>query len=1280
MITYKGIAALTDFRRRHLLKQLQRIDPALHDVNSEYIHFVVSDQPLSSQDKTALKQLLTYGLPFSGSRTGRLALVTPRLGTISPWSSKATDIVHSCGLSHITRIERGVAYYLSTTRPLDYQKLAPVLSDRMTQMVHRSLHSANKLFANVAPRPLQTIDVLQLGRAALESANTMLGMALTIDDMDYLIEAYQKLRRNPTDAELMMFAQVNSEHCRHKIFNADWVIDNIKQPKSLFQMIKNTYEKGGQDVLSAYSDNAAVLKGPNTTNFSIDPNTHCYVTTKEAVHIVAKVETHNHPTAISPFPGAATGVGGEIRDEAATGRGGHTKMGLSGFSVSNLRIPGAVQPWEKPYGKPNRISSAFDIMLEGPIGGAAFSNEFGRPNLLGYFRTYEQSDIDGQVWGYHKPLMVAGGLGAISTVHVHKKRLPVGAKIIVLGGPAMLIGLGGGSGASMNSGDSQADLDFASVQRGSAEMQRRAQDVINSCIGMGTKTPILAIHDVGAGGWSNALTELAHDSGRGARIELRDLPNADPSMSPMEIWCNESQERYVLGVDVKALPIFQQICVRERCPYAVVGEITARRQFLLSDRSTNTKPVDLSMSTLFGKPPKMTRSVTRTTQRKQVFKHQSVDLDEAVRRILHLPAVGSKKFLITIGDRTVGGLTVRDQLVGPWQVPVSDVAVITNTFGSETGGAMSMGERTPVALIDAPAAGRLAIGEALTNIAATTIDKLSDVRLSANWMAAAGFGQEDQHLFDTVKAVGETFCPALGITIPVGKDSLSMRSYWEANGKQKSVVSPLSLIITAFAPITDVTATLTPQLHMEEPSELLLIDLGNGKNRLGGSALTQVFSQIGGEAPDVDPQQLKGFFETIQRLKRSDALLAYHDRSDGGLLACLLEMAFSSHCGLQIQLQPGDTIAQLFNEELGAIVQVRSTAARAAQRELGTALGPHAVHRLGKPTTEQTIVLTQDNKTIYSNSRTRLEQWWSETSYHMQAARDNSQCARQEFQIITDEHDPGLSPRVGFRLPTHRFRSRPSVAILRDQGVNGHVEMAAAFDRAGFQTIDVHMQDLDNGNVSLEQFVGLAVCGGFSYGDVLGAGRGWAQSILLSQRLREQFRAFFERPDSFSLGVCNGCQMLAGLRDLIPGAKWWPRFLRNTSEQFEARLTTVQINDTPSIFFKEMAGSRLLVPVAHGEGQVCFTDPNAAKVALQQDLVPLQYIDNYGAITEIYPFNPNGSPKGLTACTTPDGRATIMMPHPERVFLSQQLSWHPADWKTESPWLRIFQNARAWIG
>ncbi len=1279
MQVYRGIQALSDFRKHKLLARLQAIDPSIIGVEAEYVHFIDVAGELSEEQASRLQQLVSYGSTFKGSAEGQLYLAVPRPGTISPWSSKATDIVHNSGLAAVKRVERGIAFYVRGGKAGKRATVADLLHDRMTEIVLEQLDDAQILFKSGEPAALQIIDLLSGGKAALIAANQQLGLALADDEIDYLYDAYRALKRDPTDVELMMFAQVNSEHCRHKIFNADWTIDGKRQPKSLFKMIKNTYEQGGQDVLSAYHDNAAVLRGPKAGRFFSDSGSGKYGYIQESVHTVIKVETHNHPTAIAPVPGAATGIGGEIRDEAATGRGAKSKMGLAGFSVSNLEIPGAEQPWEQPYGKPDRITSALDIMLEAPIGGAGFANEFGRPNLAGYFRTYQQAAGD-QVWGYHKPIMIAGGLGNIREQHVEKQRLPVGALIIVLGGPAMLIGLGGSTSSSMQTGSSSADLDFASVQRGNGELERRTQEVIDGCWALGENNPIVTIHDVGAGGLSNALPELVHDSERGAEFELRDIPSAEPGLSPLELWCNESQERYVLGIVPQDLERFTAVCQRERCPFAVVGHATKDQRLVLNDRLFKNQPVNLPMDVLFGKPPKMTRTVKRQPASTTTLDFSGVPIAEAIKRVLKLPAVGSKKFLITIGDRTVGGLVTRDQLVGRWQTPVSDVAVTAVTFDSDHGEAMAMGERTPVAVINAPAAARMAVGEAITNIAAADIRQLSDIKLSANWMAAAGQGQEDEHLYDSVKTVGEDFAPALGLTIPVGKDSLSMRTTWQEGDQAKSVTSPVSLIITGFSPVGSVGKTLTPELDLRDESTLILIDLGQGHRRLGGSALAQVYSQAGGAAPDAEPASLKKFFADLAQLKQSGKILAYHDRSDGGLLATVLEMAFASRCGLQLDLTklPGITLEKLFNEELGAVIQVNKSDVEAVQKTLGK-----SAQVIGQPTKIQEIIIRDANHEVFRSRRGQLEGWWSETSYQLQKLRDNPTTADQEYVRLKDDKDPGLAntitPAVYTQVYTQVYTAKPKVAIFREQGVNGQIEMAAAFDRAGFTSIDVHLNDILSGRHKLDDFVGLVGCGGFSYGDVLGAGEGWAKSILFNELLRTQFQRFFERPDTFTLGVCNGCQMLAALKELIPGARSWPEFLKNTSEQFEARVVMTYVKASPSIFFKDMEGACLPIPVAHGEGRASFQTDSHIRQIIANNLVSLQYLDNYGNITEDYPANPNGSPLGITGLTTPDGRATILMPHPERAFMTRQLSCHPEDWPEDSPWLQIFKNARAWV-
>jgi phosphoribosylformylglycinamidine synthase len=1140
---------------------------------------------------------------------------------------------------------------------------------------------------------LSSVNVLKGGSKALEQANREMGLALSADEIGYLVENFKKLKRNPTDVELMMFAQANSEHCRHKIFNADWVIDGQVQDMSLFGMIRNTHKVSPQGTVVAYSDNSSVIEGARVERFYPRPDGG-YAFSDELVHTLMKVETHNHPTAIAPFAGAATGSGGEIRDEGATGTGSRPKAGLTGFSVSNLNIPGFAQPWETPYGKPSRIVTALQIILDGPLGGAAFNNEFGRPNLTGYFRTFEEN-VSGEMRGYHKPIMLAGGVGNISSLHTHKHDLPVGALVVHLGGPGMLIGLGGGAASSMDTGSNAENLDFDSVQRGNPEMQRRAQEVIDRCWQLGAENPILSIHDVGAGGMSNALPELVHGGGRGARFELRKIPLDETGMSPKQIWCNESQERYVLAIAPERLEQFRAFCERERCPFAVVGIATEDDQLVVHDAEFNNDSVNMPLSVLLGKPPKMTRDVTREIPRLSACDIGKIELHDAVGRVLRLPSVANKTFLISIGDRTVGGMTARDQMVGPWQVPVADVAVTLMGFNTHQAEAFALGERTPLALVNAPASGRMAVGEALTNIAAARIEKIGDIKLSANWMAAAGHHGEDAALFDTVRAVGMELCPQLGIGIPVGKDSMSMKTVWKEGKEDKSVTAPLSLIITAFAPCPDARDTLTPLLSADLDTTLLLIDLGQGKNRMGGSALAQVYKQVGDVAPDVDDAAvLKAYFELIQKLNAAGTLLSYHDRSDGGAFVTLCEMSFASHVGLNIHLeeQHGDTLRALFNEELGAVVQVRNRDVKHVL-QLATEAGLKSVRKIATLNETGMIIVTRGGEEIYAESGATLQRIWSETTYQMQKLRDNPVCAQQEFDRLLDVADPGLHVKLSYdpnEAPaTFRAvldplssalipRARPKIAILREQGVNGQVEMAAAFDRAGFASVDVHMSDIISGRVKLADFKGVAACGGFSYGDVLGAGEGWAKSILLNTRVRDEFEAFFKRDDTFALGVCNGCQMMSKLHEIIPGATHWAHFARNRSEQFEARFVMVEVQKSPSILFDGMAGSRMPIVVSHGEGYADFG--NAAKLQAAQPLVSLRYVDHRGNATEIYPLNPNGSPQGITGLTTPDGRFSIMMPHPERVFRAVQNSWYPRDWQENGAWLKMFQNARKWVG
>ena len=1298
MLHLRGCPALSDFRNHKLLQQLREQLPELVRLSTGYLHIAELEERLTENEQGILEQLLTYGPDRpAGEVNGIPLIVIPRPGTISPWSSKATDIVHNCGLEKVSRVERGVIYTLEMRNAAaltDAQTAAvlPLIHDRMTEAVVFDVDDTDALFTHTEPAPFAIVDILGGGRSALEAANIELGLALSADEIDYLVENFNALGRNPVDIELMMFAQANSEHCRHKIFNASWIIDGQAQENTLFGMIRESWKASPEGILSAYNDNAAVAEGFEVQRFFPDPETRHYTPHAEAGHRVMKVETHNHPTAISPFPGAATGSGGEIRDEGATGRGAKPKAGLCGFSVSNLRIPGCERPWESDHGRPARIAAALDIMLEGPLGAAAFNNEFGRPNLCGYFRTFEEQvpgPLGMELRGYHKPIMLAGGCGMIRSADVHKRDIPVGTPIVVLGGPAMLIGLGGGAASSIASGASAEDLDFASVQRGNPEMERRAQEVIDACWALGAVNPIISIHDVGAGGLSNALPELVNDSGRGGRFELRAIPCDDPGMSPLQVWCNESQERYVLAIDSRYLEEFQALCERERCPCAVLGEATADPQLVLGDGYFDNTPIDLPMGLLLGKPPKMLRDVKHHPFQRPEFSTRGLEINEAARRVLRLPAVASKTFLITIGDRSVSGLVTRDQMVGPWQVPVADVAVTASDYSGYTGEAMAIGERTPLALVQGPASGRMAVGEVITNLAASRIESLGKISLSANWMAPAGHPGEDALLYDTVRAVGQELCPALGIAIPVGKDSMSMKTVWNQDGEERAVTAPLSLIVSGFAPVLDVRRTLTPQLRTDQgDTDLILIDLGKGRNRLAGSALAQVYKQVGHHAPDLDdPRAMQAFFAVIQELNSDGLLLAYHDRSDGGLFACVCEMAFAGHCGVSIQLDElgDDPAAALFSEELGAVVQSCHSDTDAVLEALHAAGLGHYSHVIGTLNDSDQIMFTRDTLSVFTDTRVNLQRVWSETSWQMQALRDNSECAQEEFDALLDEADLGIQCRTTFDInediaaPCIARGERPELAILREQGVNGQVEMAAAFYRAGFSAIDVHMSDLLTGQVTLDDFKGVVACGGFSFGDVLGAGQGWAKSILFNARLRDLFARFFERPDSFSLGVCNGCQMLSSLKELIPGADLWPRFVRNRSEQFEARVSQLEILDSPSLFFAGMAGSVMPVAVAHGEGRAAFESSQDAQEVLDSERVTARYVDGHGRVAEQYPGNPNGSPLGITGLTTADGRVTIMMPHPERVFRSVQNSWYPDDWDEDSPWMRMFRNARVWV-
>ena len=1292
MLILRGSQALSDSRLETLRHSLTSAGLPIRGLGAVFVHLVEAEGDLAAHEHGVLERLLTYGpTRASGEDRGMLKIVAPRPGTISPWSSKATNITQICGLGAVTRVERVVAFSVDTggavLDEVQMQALEAKLHDRMTQAVFSGYEPLHVLFAKEQPRPLRAIPLLSEGRGALEAANRELGLALAEDEIDYLVKSFNALGRDPHDIELMMFAQANSEHCRHKIFNASWDIDGEAQELSLFQMIRNTYNLHKEGILSAYKDNAAVFEGFSGGRFYADPLTGEYAAHEELIHILCKVETHNHPTAISPYAGAATGSGGEIRDEGATGRGSKPKAGLTGFTVSNLRLPGAEQPWEAPFGKPGRIVSALDIMIEGPLGAAAFNNEFGRPALAGYFRTYEAEVPGGQgneLRGYHKPIMLAGGLGNIKAEHVEKGAVAPGDALIVLGGPAMLIGLGGGAASSVASGSGNADLDFASVQRDNAEMERRCQEVIDRCWAMGAENPILFIHDVGAGGISNALPELVNDAGRGGKFELRKVPNAEPGMSPVEIWCNEAQERYVLAVGADKLELFARFCERERCPFAVVGEATEERRLVLEDSHFKNRPIDLPLETLLGKPPRMHRNASSLKRPLRALDLKGLSLGEAAQRVLSHPAVADKGFLITIGDRTITGLVARDQMVGPWQVPVADCAVTAAAFDVYSGEAMSMGERTPVAVNSAAASARLAVGEALTNLAAASVGDLGRVNLSANWMAAPAVEGDGADLYAAVRAVGMELCPALGITIPVGKDSMSMSTVWEDGGTSKRMTAPVSLIVSAFAPCLDVRRTLTPQLSSLSDTALLLVDLGRGKDRLGGSILAQVVSQTGLEAPDVDSAaDLKGFWNAIQALSKDGLLLAYHDRSDGGLFACVAEMAFASRLGVDLSLNAdADCFAALFSEELGAVLQVRCADLPAVEKALDTQHLLGATSRIGAPTgLNGALRVRKGTEIVFDEKVLELRKTWSQVTHRIASLRDNPVCAAQEMEVRLDPADPGISPKVTFDIQFGKdFDGRAPVAVLREQGVNGEVEMAAAFTRAQFRAVDVHMSDILAGRIKLEDFRGLVACGGFSYGDVLGAGEGWAKSILFNTHARAQFSAFFARKDSFALGVCNGCQMMSNLRSLIEGAELWPRFVQNQSERFEARYVSMRIEKSPSILFAGMEGAVLPVAVAHGEGYAEFADAAAVERTLHSGLVAARYVDNLDQPTERYPLNPNGSPHGMNAFTSRDGRVTILMPHPERVFRTAQLSWAPAGWGEDSPWLRLFRNARSWVG
>ena len=1295
VLPLRGVTALSDFRVEKLFQKAAALGLPEVKLSSEFWYFVGSEKALDAATVEKLQALLAAQSveQTPEAREGlHLFLVTPRLGTISPWASKATNIAENCGLEGVERIERGMAVWLEgALTDGQKQQWAALLHDRMTESVLTDIDAAAQLFHHIQSETFSSVDVLGGGKEALVKANTEMGLALSADEIDYLVENYQALNRNPTDVELMMFAQANSEHCRHKIFNADFILNGEKQPKSLFGMIRDTHNAHPEGTVVAYKDNSSVIEGAKVERFY--PNAaenQGYRFHEEDTHIIMKVETHNHPTAIAPFAGAATGAGGEIRDEGATGKGSRPKAGLTGFTVSNLNIPGLEQPWEQAYGKPGHIASPLDIMIEGPIGGAAFNNEFGRPNLLGYFRTFEEK-FDGQVRGYHKPIMIAGGLGSIQAQQTHKDEIPEGALLIQLGGPGMLIGLGGGAASSMNTGTNDASLDFNSVQRGNPEIERRAQEVIDRCWQLGDKNPIISIHDVGAGGLSNAFPELVNDAGRGAVFKLREVPLEEHGLNPLQIWCNESQERYVLSILEKDLDTFRAICERERCPFAVVGTATDDGHLKVRDDLFSNNPVDLPLNVLLGKPPKTTRTDKTVTSSEKPFNAGDIDITEAAYRVLRLPTVAAKNFLITIGDRSVGGMTHRDQMVGKYQTPVADCAVTMMGFNTYRGEAMSMGEKPTVALFDAPASGRMCVGEAITNIAAVNIGDIGNIKLSANWMAACGNEGEDEKLYRTVEAVSKA-CQALDLSIPVGKDSLSMKTVWQDGEEKKSVVSPLSLIISAFAPVQDVRKTVTPELKNVEDSVLLLVDLGNGKARMGGSAFGQVYNNMTGDAPDLDDTgRLKAFYNVIQQLVAEDKLLAYHDRSDGGLFAALVEMAFAARCGLNVDLTSlvanqvdvnEASIRALFNEELGAVIQIDKqdvAAVEALFKEADLAL--HTVATIG---TDEKIVIRNQAGIVLEQNRADLQRAWQETSHAIQRLRDNPACADSEFALIDDNERSALFADLKFDVnediaaPFINSGAKPKIAILREQGVNGQIEMAAAFTRAGFDAYDVHMSDLMAGRVHLADFKMLAACGGFSYGDVLGAGEGWAKSILFHPALRDQFAAFFADPNTLTLGVCNGCQMVSNLAEIIPGTAGWPKFKRNLSEQFEARLSMVHVPKSASLILNEMQGSSLPVVVSHGEGRADFALHGGN---ISADLgIALQYVDGQNQVTQTYPLNPNGSPQGIAGVTNADGRVTIMMPHPERVYRAAQMSWKPEDWTELSGWYRLFAGARKALG
>ena len=1278
-LVWRGKAALSAFRLEALSNSIEAALGSRRDVKAEFAYLLDVAEPLTADETARSVRLLDCDAmaPDAGG-----LYVAPRKGTISPWSTKASQIFQISGIAKVRRVERAIRYVITEDagRELgadDMARVRDAISDRMTEGVYLPADLGD-FFDRRPPAPGREFDVLGEGKAAIEKANKELGLAMSPYEIAYLADAFTAAKRNPTDTELVMFGQVNSEHCRHKIFNAEWIIDGEKRDSSLFGMVRETHKAHPDGTLVAYKDNSSVVEGFRADAFTIDPETKRYHYSDEQLDLLMKVETHNHPTAISPFPGAATGVGGEIRDESATGTGSKSKAGLAGFMVSNLRIPGHVRPWEEGGDPlPSRLATPLDIMIDGPIGGARFGNEFGRPQLAGFFRTYEMAS-DGRSWGYHKPIMLAGGMGSIRREHIAKKPIPEGSWIVQIGGPALRIGLGGGAASSMATGTNDEALDFDSVQRGNAEMERRAQEVIEVCTAMGDKNPILAIHDIGAGGLSNACPEIVEDTG--ADFNLRLVHNEEESMNPMEIWCCEAQERYMLAVRKEDRPLLEAICARERCPVAFIGVARSDRRLVLEDPHFGNRPIDMDIEVLLGKPPRMLRDVSHRPYHATPLELGGITPQEAFERILRLPSVAAKNFLVTIADRSVTGLVHRDQMVGPYQLPLADCAVTATGFHADSGEAMAIGERSPLAVVNAPASGRMAVGEALTNLAAAPVGAIGKVKLSANWMCACGEEGEDARLYDTVKAVTRELCISLGVSIPVGKDSLSMRTYWDADGKSYRQIAPLSLCVSAFSTIDDVRKTVTPDLK-PGASRLILVDLADGRARLGGGALAQVISQVGDETPDLDdPAKFLAFFKAVQSLIADGRVMAYHDRSDGGLAVTLAEMAFGGGRGIDVELRGVEPFAALFGEELGCVLQVADKDADdivALFRDAGI-----LALDIGAPTAGRELTIRVDGVAALSGDIGALRSIWSETTYAMQSLRDNPKCAREEFEAASDAADPGMTFKVTYDpewRPDITVSSRPRMAILREQGVNGHVEMAAAFDRAGFEAIDVHMTDLHEGRVDLADFGGLVACGGFSYGDVLGSGTGWASSILYSARLSEMFGKFFHRPETFTLGVCNGCQMVSQLKDLIPGAEDWPKFVGNFSEQFEARYETIEIMPSPSIFFKGMDGSRLPIAVAHGDGRAEFASDAVRDRLVSAGLASARYVDNHGLPTERYPFNPNGSKGGLTGFTTPDGRATIMMPHPERGFRSLQLSYRPKGIfeGEDGPWMRMFRNAFA---